>query len=183
VLDIGLPTRDGLSVLSEMRRSGDPTPVIVLSAREEEFDKVAALRLGADDYVTKPFALAELLARIGAVLRRTGRSATAEPARGAPRPTLGFADVAIDPATRTVTRAGEAVRLTHLEHELLLFFVQNPARVVSRQELLRAVWGVSTGSTRTVDNFVAQLRTKFEGDPETPRHFVTVRGSGYRFDP
>ena len=189
VLDISLPSRNGLSVLSELRSAGDATPVIILSARQEEFDKVAALRLGADDYVTKPFALAELLARIVAVLRRAGRS---EPANGlslaAPptdgRRSLGFDDVVVDPATRTVTRAGVAVKLTHLELELLLFFLEHPAQVFSREQLLREVWGVShSGSARTVDNFLAQLRSKLEEDAEQPRHFVTVRGSGYRFDP
>ncbi len=190
VLDISLPRRNGLSVLSEMRGDGDATPVIVLSARQEEFDKVAALRLGADDYVTKPFALAELLARIVAVLRRTGRAAPAVTANGATPPiaaddkrALRFADVVADPATRTVTRAGLAVKLTHLELELLIFFLEHPAQVFSREQLLREVWGVShSGSARTVDNFVAQLRAKLEDDPEEPRHFVTVRGSGYRFD-
>jgi len=190
VLDISLPRRNGLSVLSEMRGSGDATPVIVLSARQEEFDKVAALRLGADDYVTKPFALAELLARIVAVLRRTGRGAPSPTANGATsangadeRRALRFADVVTDPATRTVTRAGVAVKLTHLELELLIFFLEHPAQVFSREQLLREVWGVShSGSARTVDNFVAQLRAKLEDDPDEPRHLVTVRGSGYRFD-
>jgi DNA-binding response OmpR family regulator len=184
VLDISLPSRNGLSVLSELRRTGDATPVIVLSARQEEFDKVAALRLGADDYVTKPFALAELLARIAAVLRRAGRTAPVVANGAEERRTLRFGDVLVDPATRTVTRDGAGVRLTHLELELLLFFLEHPAQVFSREQLLREVWGVShSGSARTVDNFVAQLRAKLERDPDEPRHFVTVRGSGYRFDP
>jgi DNA-binding response OmpR family regulator len=194
VLDITLPSRNGLSVLSELRRTGDATPVIILSARQEEFDKVAALRLGADDYVTKPFALAELLARIAAVLRRTGRTSPSPAATaaisgvapngpGEERRTLRVAEISVDPATRTVTRAGVVVRLTHLELELLLFFIEHSAQVFSREQLLREVWGVShSGSARTVDNFVAQLRAKLEDDPDEPRHFVTVRGSGYRFD-
>jgi DNA-binding response OmpR family regulator len=191
VLDISLPSRNGLSVLSELRRDGDATPVIILSARQEEFDKVAALRLGADDYVTKPFALAELLAGIAAVLRRAGRASPSPAATGSvalggggeERRTLRVAEIAVDPGTRTVTRAGVVVRLTHLELALLLFFIEHPAQVFSRDQLLREVWGVShSGSARTVDNFVAQLRAKLEHDPEEPRHFVTVRGSGYRFD-
>jgi DNA-binding response OmpR family regulator len=182
LLDLGMPRKDGLTVLGELRRAGDATPVIVLSAREGEYDKVAALKLGADDYVTKPFALAELMARVGAVLRRVppGRSSAPRPDENVCR----FGDVAVDSQTRTVTRGGEAIKLTHLEFELLSHFVTNPSRVISRQDLLRDVWGLrSTGSQRTVDNFVAQLRAKLERDPDDPRYFVTVRGSGYRFDP
>jgi len=188
VLDISLPSRNGLQVLAELRHAGDATPVVVLSARQEEFDKVAALRLGADDYVTKPFALAELLARIAAVLRRSGKSQVTEPANSPTAPveqrTLRFSEVLVQPDTRTVTRAGVPVKLTHLELELLLFLLEHPTRVISREQLLRDVWGVQhSGSARTVDNFIAQLRAKLEEDPDEPRHIVTVRGSGYRFDP
>ena len=181
VLDIGLPGMNGLEVLSALRAAGDHTPVIVLSARQEEFDKVAALRLGADDYVTKPFAVAELLARVVAVLRRATAAAPAAPA---PRSrALRFSDVTLDLDTRTVSRGGREVKLTHLEFELLAFFVQHQAQVFAREQLLRQVWGVShAGTPRTVDNFVLQLRAKLEADPEHPRHLVTVRGSGYRFD-
>jgi DNA-binding response OmpR family regulator len=178
LLDISLPKQTGLQVLEALRAAGDHTPVIVLSARQHEFDKVAALQLGADDYVTKPFALAELMARVAAVLRRTRR------AEGAPAAALGFGDVRIDLASREVTRAGAPVALTHLEMELLIFFCRNADRVFSRDELVRAVWGLrSSGQARTVDNFVAQLRAKLEPDPDRPVYFVTVRGSGYRFVP
>jgi two-component system, OmpR family, alkaline phosphatase synthesis response regulator PhoP len=185
VLDIGLPDKNGLMVLQELRQAETSIPVIILSARHEEFDKVAALRLGADDYVTKPFALAELLARVHAVLRRVpGRARTPTPP---PVPAAGrrhtFGDVEVDLDTRTAARQGAAIALTHLEFELLIYFVQRPAQVFSREQLLKEVWGVKTGSTRTVDNFVAQLRAKLEADPDHPRHLVTVRGSGYRFDP
>ena len=184
LLDINLPKRNGLEVLQALRESDNLVPVIVLSARDGEFDKVAALRLGADDYVTKPFALAELLARIDAVLRRADLAAVAEPSiASAPGDVLAFADVVIDPLQRTVTRSGEPVKLTHLEFELLLFFVRHPSQVFSRARLLNLVWGQSAGSARTVDNFVGQLRKRLEADPESPRHFITVRGSGYRFDP
>ncbi len=193
LLDINLPRKNGLEVLQSLRESDNLVPVIVLSARDGEFDKVAALRLGADDYVTKPFALAELLARIDAVLRRTqsapseatatavsaSEAADAEPGGEA----LVFADVTVDPAQRTVVRGGTVVKLTHLEFELLLFFVRHPSQVFSRSRLLNMVWGQSAGSARTVDNFVGQLRKRLEVDPESPRHFITVRGSGYRFDP
>ncbi len=182
LLDINLPKKNGLEVLSTLRASDNLVPVIVLSARDGEFDKVAALRLGADDYVTKPFALAELMARIEAVLRRTGQTASAP----VPHPDAGvqltFGDVVIDLAQRSAFRAGEEVKLTHLEFELLIFFVRHPSQVFSRNQLFNLVWGQSAGSVRTVDNFVGQLRKRFEVNPEHPHHFITVRGSGYRFD-
>jgi DNA-binding response OmpR family regulator len=188
LLDINLPKKNGLEVLAALRGADNLVPVIVLSARQGEFDKVAALRLGADDYVTKPFALAELLARIDAVLRRVQQTqiAAAPPAPVVPAPgdALAFDDVAIDLAQRVVSRKkiGE-IKLTHLEFELLVFFVRHPSQVFSRAQLFHLVWGQQAGSVRTVDNFVGQLRKRFEADPEQPRHFITVRGSGYRFDP
>jgi DNA-binding response OmpR family regulator len=182
LLDINLPKKNGLEVLSALRAADNLVPVIVLSARDDEFDKVAALRLGADDYVTKPFSLSELLARIDAVLRRTNQVTTVPVARAADA-VLGFDDIAIDCTQRVVTRGGEDVKLTHLEFELLAFFVRHPSQVFSRGQLFQLVWGQSVGSVRTVDNFVGQLRRRFEVDPEQPRHFITVRGSGYRFDP
>lgn len=186
LLDINLPKRNGLEVLASLRSTDNLVPVIVLSARDGEFDKVAALRLGADDYVTKPFALAELLARIDAVLRRTSQ-VVATPVAQPASDELAFGDgadrVAIDLAQRVVTRGDEDVKLTHLEFELLVFFVRHPSQVFSRGQLFQLVWGQQAGSVRTVDNFVGQLRRRFERDPEDPRHFITVRGSGYRFDP
>jgi len=182
LLDINLPKKNGLEVLASLRAADNLVPVIVLSARDGEFDKVAALRLGADDYVTKPFALAELLARIDAVLRRAQPASVpaAVPPAG---DQLEFADIRIDLAQRLVTRSGTDVKLTHLEFELLVFFVRNPNQVFARAQLFSLVWGQSVGSVRTVDNFVGQLRKRFELDPEQPKHFITVRGSGYRFDP
>jgi DNA-binding response OmpR family regulator len=184
LLDLNLPRKNGLEVLSELREADNLVPVIVLSARDGETDKVAALRLGADDYVTKPFALAELLARIDAVLRRAAQ-VQAEP-EPPPRPDTEitrFGEVVIDAQQRTCVRAGKPVKLTHLEFELLLFFARHPYHVYSRNRLLGMVWGQSAGSPRTVDNFVGQLRKRLEDDPEHPSHFITVRGSGYRFDP
>ena len=195
LLDISLPKQSGIWVLERLREAQDHVPVIVLSARQDEFEKVAALRLGADDYVTKPFALAELLARVDAVLRRarlSGRaapppetSASSEPPpAGGPNPVLRFGDLIVDLISRTVMRAGQLVKLTHLEFELLSFFCRNSRRVFSREELVREVWGLRQGGqARTVDNFVAQLRAKLEQDPDQPRHLLTVRGSGYRFAP
>ena len=183
LLDISLPKRSGIWVLETVRGAGNLVPVIVLSALQDEFDKVAALQLGADDYVTKPFALAELLARVAAVLRRSRQSAAppAAPPQAVPE-AVRFGDVAIDLSARTVTRGGKPVKLTHLEFELLSFFCRNENRVFSREELLREVWGMRQANpARTVDNFVAQLRVKVEADPERPTHLLTVRGSGYRF--
>jgi two-component system alkaline phosphatase synthesis response regulator PhoP len=187
LLDINLPKKNGLEVLSALRSADNVVPVIVLSARDGEFDKVAALRLGADDYVTKPFALAELLARIDAVLRRANQPSIASPPPGGTAASqqddhLGFGDVTIDLAQRVVSRNGTEVKLTHLEFELLVFFLRHPSQVFSRNQLFSLVWGQSAGSVRTVDNFVGQLRKRLEADPEAPRHFITVRGSGYRFD-
>jgi DNA-binding response OmpR family regulator len=189
LLDISLPKRTGIEVLEELRAADNHVPVIVLSARQDEFDKVAALQLGADDYVTKPFALAELLARVAAQLRRARLGARPPAASTAVGPASGegelrFGDVVVDLGARTVTRAGAPVKLTHLELELLVFFIRNPHRVFSRDELVREVWGLThAGQARTVDNFVAQLRAKLEADPDRPTCFVTVRGTGYRFVP
>jgi DNA-binding response OmpR family regulator len=185
LLDINLPKRNGLEVLATLRSTDNIVPVIVLSARDGEFDKVAALRLGADDYVTKPFALAELLARIDAVLRRTQVLAPvpASPVMPQLGDNLEFSDVAVDLNQRVAMRGGVEVKLTHLEFELLVFFLRHPNQVFSRNQLFNLVWGQSAGSVRTVDNFVGQLRKRFEADPEEPAHFITVRGSGYRFDP
>jgi DNA-binding response OmpR family regulator len=188
LLDINLPRKNGLDVLTALRAADNIVPVIVLSAREGELDKVAALRLGADDYVTKPFAIAELLARIDAVLRRTQQlppAPAATPAAVADSDSdhLAFGDVTIDIGKQLVLRAGVEVKLTHLELKLLVFFVSHPSQVFSRNQLFNLVWCQSAGSVRTVDNFVGQLRKRFEANPEAPRWFVTVRGSGYRFDP
>jgi DNA-binding response OmpR family regulator len=197
LLDISLPKRSGLWVLERLREADNHVPVIVLSARQNEFDKVAALRLGADDYITKPFALAELLARVAALLRRARLHRAPQPGPTSPRaaatdgppaspraaPALRFDDVVVDLEARTVTRANQAIKLTHLEFELLSFFCHNSGRVYSREELVKRVWGFQQNQVRTVDNFVAQLRSKLEEQPDRPRHFLTVRGSGYRFVP
>jgi len=195
LLDISLPKQSGLWVLERLREAQNHVPVIVLSARQDEYDKVAALQLGADDYVTKPFALAELLARVAAVLRRARMASKATDGESEERdqdfrddpaaasvPVLRFGEIVVNLDTRTVSRAGKPVRLTHLEFELLRFFCLSARRVYSREQLLREVWGLRQGGTaRTVDNFLAQLRAKLEIDPERPRHLLTVRGSGYRF--
>lgn len=173
LLDIGLPRKDGFEILSHLRTKKNMVPVIVLSARDAKSDKVNALRMGADDYMTKPFAIAELLARMDAVLRR---------ATHAKEETLFlFGDVKVDSKTRSVVKDGNEVSLTHLEFELLLFFLKHPGEVLDRETLLGEVWN-TVGTLRTVDNFVGQLRSKLELDVGNPSHFKTVRGSGYRFD-
>jgi DNA-binding response OmpR family regulator len=174
VLDIMLPQMNGFEVLEELQARGSPVPVLVLSAKGVEADKVMGLNLGADDYVVKPFGLQELLARIRSVLRRKLRD----------EPTVRFSDTVVDLQAKTVARAGRPVELTAQEFKLLAHFVSNPGRTFSREELLSGAWGYGyEGTARTVDNFVSQLRSKFEPSPEAPRHFKTVRGLGYRFDP
>jgi DNA-binding response OmpR family regulator len=174
VLDIMLPQMNGFEVLEELRQRGNTTPVVVLSAKSLEPDKILGLNLGADDYVVKPFGLQELLARIRAVLRRRYREE--EPLR--------FSDTAVDLRSKKVSRAGQLVELTAQEFKLLAHFVTHAGRTFSRDELLSGAWGFGyEGTARTVDNFVSQLRAKFEPEPNEPRHFRTVRGLGYRFDP
>lgn len=175
ILDLMLPRINGFDVLRRMRAEGIRTKVIVLSARTSELDKVTGLDLGADDYVTKPFGLSELLARVRAALRRS-----AAPEEEAWR----FGDVEIDPGTREVRRAGEAILLTATEFDILAALARAGGRVLSRGQIYDAVWGADRyGTRRTVDNFVAQLRGKLETDPASPSHLVTVRGVGYRLVP
>lgn len=175
LLDLMLPKIDGLEILREVRERGLTTPVIVLSARGQELDKVAALEMGADDYVSKPFGLAELLSRIRAVLRRGAPAAQHAIA-------LRFGDVVIDDGRREVIKKGKRIELTAKEFDLLLFLARHADRVFSREQLLDQVWDVHyQGTARTVDNFIAQLRSKVEDDSDKPRYIQTVRGIGYRF--
>lgn len=172
ILDVMLPRMNGFELLRTLRAEGIETPVLMLSARSAEMDKVMGLELGAEDYVTKPFGLAELLARVRVALRRR----TASPER------WSFGDVKIDRATREVTRAGEPVTVTAREFDVLVALIRARGRVLSREQIFEAVWGPNHhGTVRTIDNFLAQLRSKLEEDPANPRHLVTVRGVGYRF--
>jgi DNA-binding response OmpR family regulator len=176
VLDLMLPGMDGYRVLRQLREDGLTMPVLILTARGEEADKVLGFRLGADDYVTKPFGVLELLARVEALLRRS-RPATGSAARGVQR----FGDIEVDVSTRTVRRAGEVVALTPMEFDLLVALLRSRGAVVSRMELLTEVWGHSSAVlTRTVDTHIGELRRKLERDPSTPRHILTVRKAGYR---
>lgn len=177
ILDLRLPGMHGFDVLKALRKDGFDSPVIILSAIGTETDKVAGLRLGADDYITKPFSINELLARVEAVLRRWQGISTAAGS-------LSFADVEVDLVSSKVTRAGKVVHLTPKEYDLLEILVRTPNRVHSREELLARVWGrYYEGTARTVDNFVVNLRKKLDPTPSRPTHLVTVRGKGYRFDP
>jgi DNA-binding response OmpR family regulator len=176
ILDVMLPRRNGLEVLRTVRAEGKSVPVIVLSARGAEMDKVMGLELGAEDYVTKPFGLAELLARVRAVLRRDAI------ARPRIEEIVRAGDLEINPATRQVTKAGREMLLTPTEFEILWFLVEAGGHVRSRDQIKARVWGPSHhGTQRTIDNFLAQLRAKLEPDASEPRHLLTVRGVGYRF--
>jgi DNA-binding response OmpR family regulator len=171
ILDLMLPELDGFRVLRAMRTEELAMPVLILTARGEESDKVRGLKLGADDYVTKPFGLLELLARVEALLRRKAPAALHD----------RFGEIEIDRSTRAVTRGGIVVELAPKEYELLIALVDRQGAVVARLELLRHVWGASDSViTRTIDTHIAELRRKLEHDPAHPRHILTVRKVGYR---
>ena len=179
IVDVMLPRLGGLELIRELRKEDPDMPILILSAKGQEADKVAGLALGADDYVVKPFGLKELLARIGAALRRRRATGATGPARQLKR----FGMVEIDLGERRVTVGGEVATLTAREFDLLAFFVAHPGRVYSREQLTRAVWGsLYIGTERTVDNFVARLRAHIGDDAERPRWLETVRGVGYRFN-
>ena len=177
VLDLMLPGLSGFEVVRALRDRSRFTPVLILSARGEVEDKIRALGLGADDYLTKPFSLKELVARVHAGLRRPSWKTDEDDQ-------VQFADVEVALTQRKVWRGGEEVSLTSREFDLLRFLLARQARIFSREQLLAAVWNYDyEGTARTVDNFMRRLRVKLELDPENPRHLVTVRGSGYKFDP
>jgi DNA-binding response OmpR family regulator len=177
VLDLMLPGLDGYRVLRRLREQGRDIPVLILTARSEEADKVLGFRLGADDYVTKPFSVLEVIERVGALLRRAGRSE-------GDRAPLQFGDVEVDRATHTVRRRGEPISLTPIEFDLLVALLRRQGKVAPRLELLREVWGHQAAVvTRTVDTHIAELRRKLEDDPSSPRHILTVRKVGYRLEP
>jgi len=179
VLDLMLPGMDGFRVLRALREEGHGMPVLILTARGEEADKVRGLRLGADDYVTKPFGVLELLARIEALLRRV--LAPKKNGGPPPPPFEKFGEIEILTPSRTVLREGAAVSLTPKEYDLLLALIRRDGACITRTELLTEVWGYSAEvMSRTVDTHVAELRRKLERDPANPRHILTVRKTGYR---
>lgn len=177
LLDVGLPDTDGFSVCDEMRRHGLHTPILLLTARTAPDDKVRGLRMGADDYVTKPFHVPELLARIQALLRRT----SANPA--AILVEYSFGGVFVDFYRGRATKHGHPVELTTKELVLLRYLIARRGLVVSREELLSEVWGYQSTHTRTVDVHIATLRQKLEDNPHMPRYVATIRGEGYQFQP
>lgn len=177
ILDIMLPGPSGLEILSELRARAERVPVLILSARDTTDNKIEGLETGADDYVSKPFELPELLARAEVMLRRQ-RSLV----QGRPRLIVG--DIEIDQSTRRVTRAGEPVALSAKEFDLLRLLASSPGKPFTRESILDQIWGWDfSGTTRTVNNFVLSLRQKLEVDPARPRHILTVRQVGYKMEP
>jgi len=174
VLDIMLPRKDGFQVCRELRRGGLDTPVILLTARTQEAEKVLGLQLGADDYITKPFSPLELRARIQAVLRRSAGASPVE--------TYQFGETEVNFARCELRRGGRVVEVTPVEFKLLSALIRSRGRVLSRQQLLDQVWGDAACVDRVVDTHVSNLRKKIEPDPGEPRYLVSVRGMGYRFD-
>jgi len=174
VLDVMLPGKDGFQVCRELRRGGDSTPIILLTARAAEAEKVLGLQLGADDYLTKPFSPIELRARIQAVLRRSAGVIESD--------TYRFGDVEVDFARCEMRRGRALVPVTPVEFKLLSALIRSRGRVLSRQQLLDQVWSDVTCGDRVVDTHVANLRKKIEPDPGEPRYLASVRGMGYRFD-
>jgi DNA-binding response OmpR family regulator len=178
ILDVMLPRRNGFEVVRTLRSRGETVPVIMLSARGEETDKVMGLELGAEDYITKPFGLAELLARVRAVLRRDGI------VRKRGEQVMRAGHLEVNPRTREVHKDGALVELTATEFDVLWCLIDAADQALAREEILERVWGPDHHVTlRTIDNFVLQLRAKLEVDPTDPKHLVTVRGVGYRFKP
>ena len=176
ILDVMLPKKSGLDVCRELRRSGNNTPIIMLTARGLEVDKIVGLKIGADDYVTKPFSFMELLARLEAVMRRTKRVSAGEE--------VTFGDVVLDFRRYNATKGGVPIELTQREFRMLRYFLDHANEVVSRDALLDHVWGYDVSAlTRTVDTHVARLRQKIEDVPAEPAHLLTVHRAGYRFVP
>ena len=175
ILDVMLPRMSGLDVCKKIRSEGRSVPIIMLTARGQEIDKVLGLKLGADDYVTKPFSFMELMARIEAIMRRVSGGASRIES-------FQFGDIAVNFKKLEARKKGKLIDLTHREFKLLQFLIEHRGEVVAREQLLDAVWGYENiPFTRTVDMHVAKLRKKVEAKPEDPRHIVTVHRVGYRF--
>jgi DNA-binding response OmpR family regulator len=176
ILDLMLPKLSGYEICRKLRAEGNQVPILMLTARGEEGDRVLGLDLGADDYVTKPFSIREVLARVRALLRRSAPEKAAAPDE------LRFSDVAVDFRSYEATKGGQPLELTRKEFGLLRYMASRPGEVLTRDELLNEVWGYeSYPTTRTVDNHVAGLRAKIERDPANPEYLRTVHGVGYKF--
>lgn len=182
ILDVMLPKLNGFEVVRHMRSAGNETPVLMLSAKSAEADKVMGLELGAEDYITKPFGIAEVLARIKVVLRRRPRAPAVVVADPLPEPApYRFGEIEVSTRTREVRRQGQLVEMTATEFDILEALVRADGSVLSRGQIFERVWGPNHhGTPRTIDNFMAQLRQKLEPDSERPQHIVTVRRVGYR---
>lgn len=177
LLDIMLPNLSGFEICRTLKRNEVDIPIIMLSAKDQEIDKIMGLDLGADDYLTKPFSIRELVARINAVLRRKKRYEKEVE-------TYMFGDVEVDFTARTISRDGQQLELSPRAFDLLAYFVRHPNEVIDRKQILNKVWGYDYyGTARTIDNFVTKLRQALEPDAAKPRHFVTARGIGYKFVP
>jgi DNA-binding response OmpR family regulator len=183
ILDIMLPDGDGFALCRKLREAGDYTPVIMLTARNSAHDRVRGLNTGADDYLAKPFELAELLARVRSALRRRGWEAR-DTSTDSPRGLMQFGRANINFDTHEATAFDKSVRLTQLELDLLFYFSRHPNRVLTREDLLEQVWKLRNApNTRSVDNFIVRLRRYFEPAPDKPIYFVSHRGAGYKFVP
>ena len=177
VLDVMLPNMSGFEVCKTLKKNEVDIPIIIISAKDQEIDKIMGLDLGADDYMTKPFSVRELVARINAVLRRKKRYERDIDA-------FQFGDIAVDFIARTVTKAQKPLDLSPREFDLLAYFIKHPNQVLERRQILNKVWGYDYyGTARTIDNFVTKLRQKVEPDAERPTYLMTVRGIGYKFVP
>lgn len=175
ILDLTLPGKPGEEICAGVRRAGIHTPILMLTSKNELQEKVHGLGIGADDYLTKPFDLEELVARAKALLRRPS-------AYSATPPVVTFSDVVIDMQARAVTRGGSEVKLSEREFDILRFLVLHEGEIVSRDDLLNEIWGMAAFPTpRTVDNFILSLRKKLEADPSAPQHIVSIYATGYRF--
>ncbi len=181
ILDLMMPGLDGLEVCKALRAKGSATPILMLTAKSTELDRVLGLELGADDYLTKPFSLAELLARVKALLRRADLLRAAQANAQAQPSSIRNGELELQPQRRQVRVRGEALDFTALEFDLLLHFVQHPGHVFSRSQLLNAVWGYThDGYEHTVTTHINRLRAKLEADPMRPEMILTVRGAGYK---
>ncbi|ANK59989.1 response regulator transcription factor [Loigolactobacillus backii] len=176
LLDLMLPELDGMEVTKRLRQEKIQTPIIILTAKDDELDKIIGLELGADDYLTKPFSPREVLARMKAINRRLNQQAEAQQV-------IKIGELVIDPDNYTVSRGGVSLNLTPREYQLLIYFAKRQHRVLSREHLLNGVWGYDyAGQTRMVDIQISHLRDKIEIDPKTPKYLVTVRGFGYKLE-
>lgn len=181
VLDLMLPGMDGLDICKKIRAENTSLPILILTAKSEEFDKVLGLELGADDYLTKPFGIRELVARVKALIRRAAKPARASATSGSNTP-IDFGSLHIDPARHRAKLDDRSLELTAKEFDLLLLFARHPGKVFSRQELLDEIWGYRfDGYEHTVNTHINRLRTKIEETPSEPRYLKTVWGVGYRF--